>query len=56
MCLAMEKKQEIDEINGAIKTLKKLELTDKEIVQTLTKTFDITKEDAKQLLEPQTLN
>lgn len=53
MCLAMEKKQEKDEINGVIKFLRSSGTSEADIVSKITETFNVTKEYVMALLAPQ---
>lgn len=52
MCLAMEKKQKRDEINGVIKFLRLSGTSDSDIVQKIMETFDVTREFVLALLAP----
>lgn len=53
MCLAMEKKQKRDEINGVIKFLRMSGSDENDIIKKITETFDVTKEYVMALLAPQ---
>ena len=53
MCLAMEKKEKRDEINGAIKGMRIAGMSDNDIVAQIIKNFNVTKEYVLALLTPQ---
>ena len=53
MCLAMEKKQTKDEVNGAIKGMRIAGMSDNDIVAQIIKNFNVTKEYVLALLKPQ---
>lgn len=53
MCLAMEKKQKRDEINGVIKFLRSSGMPESDIISKITETFNVTKEYVMALLTPQ---
>ena len=53
MCLAMEKKEKRDEVNGAIKGMRIAGMSDNDIVAQIIKNFNVTKEYVLALLSPQ---
>jgi len=53
MCLAMEKKEKRDEVNGAIKGMRIAGMSDNDIVAQIIKNFNVTKEYVLALLTPQ---
>ena len=53
MCLAMEKKQTKDEVNGAIKGMRIAGMSDNDIVAQIIKNFNVTKEYVLELLSLQ---
>lgn len=53
MCLAMEKKQQRDEINGVIKFLRMSGSDDNDIIKKITESFNVTREYVLSLMAPQ---
>ena len=54
MCLAMEKKQKKDEINGAIKVLRSMGTSESDIMTKIIEMFDVNTDYVTELLSPQT--
>ena len=53
MCLAMEKKQQRDEINGVITGMRMMGASDSDIIAKIVEKFHVTKEYVLALLAPQ---
>ena len=53
MCLAMEKKQQKDEINGVIMGMRLMGASDNDIIAKIIEKFNVTKEYVLALLTPQ---
>ena len=53
MCKAMEKRQQRDEINGAIMGMRMMGASDNDIIAKIVEKFNVTKEYVLTLLNPQ---
>ena len=53
MCLAMEKRQQRDEINGVIMGMRMMGASDNDIIAKIIEKFNVTKEYVLALLAPQ---